>query len=137
MVLSQSVQDFNDKVAASPELQAQLREITSPMAFLALAKAEGFEMSPQDFGAIAQSAYQQWVGVLDNKLSGFFRQVHETKALDERLKTCPSTAAVIALAQDCGVDLSETELRHAAEVAEAVPGFSFEKLWFRGLGVMG
>ncbi len=106
------------------------------MAFLALAKAEGLELSPQDFGAIAQSAYQQWIDALDDKPSGFFRQVHESKALDERLKKCQSTAEVMALALDCGVDLSETELQHAADVAEAVPGFSFEKLWFRGLGLI-
>ena len=43
MMLSESVQAFNDKVAASPELRAQLRAVTNPMEFLALAKTEGFD----------------------------------------------------------------------------------------------
>jgi hypothetical protein len=44
---------------------------------------------------------------------------------------------VIILAQECGVKLAEDDLKQAAMVAESIPGFSFEKLWFRGLGLMG
>jgi predicted ribosomally synthesized peptide with nif11-like leader len=136
-MLSESVQAFNQKVAASPELQTQLRAVTSPMDFLALAKAEGLDLTGQDFQTIVQQAYQQWIGQLDPKLSGFFSQVRNDKKLDLRLKTCRSITDVIALAQECGVNLSVDELQQAATVAEAIAGFSFEKLWFRGLGSIG
>lgn len=136
-MLSQSVQAFNDRVAASPELQAKLRAITSPMDFLSLAKAEGLDLSGQDFQMIVQQAYQQWCEKLDPKMSDFFRQVHNDKELDNKLKTCRSSHDVITLAENCGIQLSEDELQQAAVIAESIPGFSFEKLWFRGLGLLG
>ena len=132
----ESVQAFNDKVAASPELQAQLRSVTSPMEFLALAKAEGFDLTGQDFQAIVQSAFQQWLEKLAPKLREFFSQVQSTQELDAQLKGCQSTTDVIALAQQCNIELSEADLQQAAAAAAAVPGFSFEKLWFSGLGLI-
>lgn len=133
---SESVQAFNNKVAASPELQAQIRDITNPMEFLALAKTEGFDLTGQDFQGMVQAAYQQWLDRLDPKMRAFFSQVHGTKTLDDQLKTCQSPADAIALGQQCGVELSEADLKQAAAEAEAVPGFSFEKLWFRKLGLI-
>ena len=47
-----SVQAFNEKVVASPALQAKLHAVASPMDFLALAKAEGFDLTPQDLKEI-------------------------------------------------------------------------------------
>lgn len=132
-MLSQSVQAFNDKVAASPELQTQLRAINSPLDFLCWAKSAGLDLTAEDFQFIVQQAYQQWIGALDLKMSGFFHQVHSNKELDDKLKVCQSVEDVIALAQSCGVNLSVDELKQAAIVAESIPGFSFEKLWFRGL----
>jgi Nif11 domain len=133
-MLSKSVQDFNDRVAASLELQTKLRAITSPMDFLSLAKAEGLDLNGQDFQSMVQQAYQQWCETLNPKMSDFFRRVHNDKELDDKLKTCRSSNDVIALAQDCSIQLSSDELQQAAVLAEAIPGFSFEKLWFRGLG---
>jgi predicted ribosomally synthesized peptide with nif11-like leader len=135
-MLSTSVQAFNDRVAASPELQAKLRAVTSPMDFLALAKAEDIDFSGQDFQSMVQEAYQQWIAQLDPKMSGFFSQVRNEKALDNQLKACQSSTDAIALAQQCGVKLSEDDLQQAAIIAEAIPGFSFEKLWFRGVGLL-
>ena len=132
---SDAIQAFNAKVAASTELQAKLRAITSPVQFLSLAKEQGFELTGQELQAMAQKAYQQWLDALDLKLGAFFRQVHDTQALDDRLKTCRSVAEVIALGQDCGFELSAHDLDRAAAAAETVAGFSFEKLWFRGLGI--
>lgn len=133
-MLSESVRVFNDRVATSPELQTKLRAVTSPLDFLALAKAEGVDLSGQDFQMVVQQAYQQWIDRLDPKMSGFFSQVRSNKELDDRLKVCQSIADVIALGQQCGVDLSEDDLQQAATVAESIPGFSFEKLLFRRLG---
>ena len=95
-----------------------------------------FDLTGQDFQGIVQAAYQQWLDRLDPKMRNFFSQVHDTKALDEQLRTCQSTTDVIALGQQCGVEFSEADLKRAAAAAEAVPGFSFEKLWFRGLGLI-
>jgi predicted ribosomally synthesized peptide with nif11-like leader len=135
-MLSKSVQAFNDKVAASPELQTRLRTVTSPIDFLALAKSEGLDLSGEDFQMVVQQAYQEWVAQLAPKLSEFFSQVRSDKALEDRLKACQSSTDMIALAQQCGVKLSDDDLKQAATAAEAIPGFSFEKLWFRGLGLI-
>jgi predicted ribosomally synthesized peptide with nif11-like leader len=135
-MLSKSIQAFNDRVAADPQLQIEIRAITSPMDFLALAKSQGLDLTGQDFQVLAQQAYQQWIDWLDPKMGSFFSQIHEQKALDERLKVCQSSHDVIILAQECGVKLSEDDLQQAAVVAETIPGFSFEKLWFRGLGLI-
>jgi predicted ribosomally synthesized peptide with nif11-like leader len=135
-MLSNSVQAFNDKVAADPALQTKLRALTSPLEFLALAKSEGLDLTGQDFQVLVQQAYQQWIGQLDPKLSSFFSHVHDRKELDDRLKVCQSSRDVIELAQECGVMVSEDDLQQAAMVAEAISGFSFEKLWFRGLGLI-
>jgi predicted ribosomally synthesized peptide with nif11-like leader len=135
-MLSNSVQAFNDKVATSPALQTKLRSITTPLDFLALAKSEGLDLSGEDFQILVQQAYQQWIEKLDPKMSGLFSQIHGEKELDNRLRVCQSSHDVIELAQECGVNLSEDNLQRGAMVAEAIPGFSFEKLWFRGLGLI-
>jgi predicted ribosomally synthesized peptide with nif11-like leader len=135
-MLSNSVQAFNDKVAADPALQTKLRAITSPVDFLALAKSEGLDLTDQDFQVLVQQAYQQWIEKLEPKMSSFFSQIHDRKELDDRLKVCQSSRDVIELAQECGVMVSEDDLQQAAMVAEAISGFSFEKLWFRGLGLI-
>jgi predicted ribosomally synthesized peptide with nif11-like leader len=135
-MLFNSVQAFNDKVVADPALQTKLRAITSPVDFLAFAKSEGLDLSGQDFQILAQQAYQQWIGQLDPKMSSFFSQLHKQKELDDKFKICQSSHDVIELAQECGVKLAEDELKQAAMVAETIPGFSFEKLWFRGLGLI-
>jgi predicted ribosomally synthesized peptide with nif11-like leader len=135
-MLSKSIQAFNDRVAADPALQTKLRSITSPLDFLALAKIEGLDLTGEDFQILVRQAYQQWIENLDPKMSGFFSQIHGEKELDDRLKVCQSSRDVIELAQECGVKLSEDELQRAAIMAETIPGFSFEKLWFRGLGLI-
>ncbi len=135
-MISESVRAFNDRVAISPELQAQLSAVTSPVDFLALAKTEGCDLSIQDFQMVVQQAYRQWIDRLSPKLSEFFSRVRHEPDLDERLKICQSSAEAIALAQQCGIELSAEDLQQAATVAESIPGFSFEKLWFRRIGLM-
>ena len=130
---SELVKAFNDRVAASPELQAKLDAITSPVDFFALAKAEGFDLTPQDFQALVQQAYQRWIEQLDPKMREFFSQLQNDRNLNNQLKNCQSTAEAIALAQRCGLELSEVDLQQAAAIAKSIPGFSFEKLWFNRL----
>lgn len=133
---SESIQRFNDTLAASPELQAKLRAVTSPLEFLALAKAEGCELSGADLGIIAQTAFQTWCDRLDPKTQRFFTQVRNTPALDKQLKQCKTAADAIALAHHCNIDLSAADLQQAAQTAATISGFSFEKLWFKHLGLL-
>ncbi len=133
---TETVQAFHDRVAASPELQTKLNAITSAPAFLALAQAEGFDFTGHDFQLIAQQSYQQWIERLDPRISAFFSQVRNTAELDKQLTACRLLTDVRALAQRCGVELSEDDLSQAAMAAAAIPGFSFEKLWFKGLGLI-
>jgi predicted ribosomally synthesized peptide with nif11-like leader len=136
-MLSHSAQAFNEKIADSPELQTKLQNISSPIDFLALAKAEGFDLDFPDLQAIAQEAFQQWLERLPAKTREFFRAVHNDTILNDQLKTCQSPAEAIALAQQCGIDLTEDDLKQAAIAAESVNGFSFEKIWFRRLKLLG
>jgi predicted ribosomally synthesized peptide with nif11-like leader len=136
-MLSKSIQAFNDKLAADSALQTKFRALTSPLEFLALAKSEGLDLTGQDFQTLVQQAYQQWIDRLDPKMSAFFSQIHEKRELDDKLKACRSSHDVIILAQAYGVKLSGDDLQRSAMVAENIPGFSFEKVWFRGLGLIG
>ena len=89
-----------------------------------------------DLQAIAQEAFQQWLEWLPPKTSQFFRTVRNDQTLDSQLKTCQSPAEAIALAERCGIELTEDDLKQAAIVAESINGFSFEKLWIRRLGLL-
>jgi predicted ribosomally synthesized peptide with nif11-like leader len=135
-MVADSLQALNEKIAADPEIQAKLRAIKSPMEFLSLAQTVGFDLTGADLQTLAQQAHQRWIEKLPAKQAAFFTQVRATRALDDQLKTCRSIAEVIALAKGCHVGLSAAELTQAAAVAAAIPGFSFEKLWFSSLGLM-
>jgi predicted ribosomally synthesized peptide with nif11-like leader len=135
-MLSDRAQAFNEKIATSPELQTKLQNISSPIDFLTLAKAEGFDLDFPDLQAIAQEAFERWLERLPLKAREFFRTVHNNKTLNSQVKTCQSSAEAIALAQQCGIDLTEDDLKQAAIAAESVNGFSFEKLWFRKLKLL-
>jgi predicted ribosomally synthesized peptide with nif11-like leader len=136
-MLSHSAQAFNKKIATSPEFQTKLHNISSPIDFLALAQAEGFDLDLPDLQTLAQEAFQDWLKQLPSKTREFFYTVRNDKTLDSQLKTCQSPAEAIALATQCGFQLSEDDLKQAASAAESIDGFSFEKLWFRGLGLLG
>jgi predicted ribosomally synthesized peptide with nif11-like leader len=131
-----SWQAFNAKIANSSELQAQARAIVSPMELLAFAQAQGIELTGADLSAIAQNAYQQWITTLDGNVRQFFETVHTNPELNESLKQCQTPEDAIALGQRCGVKLTVTDLQQAALQADAIIGFSFERLWFRNLGLI-
>jgi predicted ribosomally synthesized peptide with nif11-like leader len=131
-----SWQAFNAKVAESPELREKLKLVTSPVELFGLAKEQGLELTGEDLQAIAQNAYQQWLSSLKGQVRVFFAKVHTDPELNQKLKQCQTTEAAIALGQDCGIALTPADLRQAAAAAEAVAGFSFEKLWFKQLGLL-
>ena len=132
---SESIQAFNDKVADSPALQEQLRSITSPIDLIALAKEQGCELTGSDLQQIAQQAYQQWIDRLSDSARRFFEQARTTPFIDQQLKQCRTPIEVLAQAKAEGLELTEADLQQTAAAAEAIEGFSFEKLWFRGLGL--
>jgi Nif11 domain len=131
-----SWQAFNAKLAESPELQAKVEAMTSPLELFALAKAEGDELTAEDMQAIAQNAYQEWISSLEGQVRDFFIKAQIDPALNQQLKQCATPAAAIALAKTCEIELTEADLRQAATAAGAIVGFSFEKLWFRQLGLL-
>lgn len=133
---SHSIAQFHEKVAASPELQMRLRSIASPVELIALAQEYGCELDGNDLQEIAQQAYQQWVTQLADASRSFFEAAQANAAINQTLKQCRTPAEVIALAKEFGFDLTIADLAQAATIAETVPGFSFEKLWFRGLGLL-
>jgi predicted ribosomally synthesized peptide with nif11-like leader len=135
-MLSESLQAFNHQIAASSELQAKLNAVNSPIDFLTLAKTAGYDLTPQDFQTLVQQAHQQWIERLDPQTSQFFSQVHGDQHLNDQLKNCQSSADAIALAHQCGIELSVDDLQQAAAIAESIVGFSFEKRWFRQLGLI-
>lgn len=131
-----SVAAFNAKVAASVELQARLRAIASPVDLVNFAREQGIELTSADLQAIAQTAYQQWINHLNPAVRPFFEQAQVMPALNAQLKQCQTPADALGLAQRSGFDLTIADLQHAAAIAESIPGFSFEKLWFRNLGLL-
>jgi predicted ribosomally synthesized peptide with nif11-like leader len=131
-----SWQAFNAKVAESLELREKLKSITSPVELFGLAKEQGLELTGEDLQAIAQNAYQQWLSSLEGQVRAFFAKVHTDPELNQQLKQCQTTADAIALAKACAIELTTADLSQAAIAAEAVAGFSFEKLWFKKLGLI-
>lgn len=77
-----------------------------------------------------------WVITLDPHVRSFFDRAQQSPELNDKLKQCQSPAATIDLATRYGFELSERDLQQAAIAATAIPGFSFEKLWFRNLGLL-
>lgn len=135
-MLSQTAQSFNAAVAASPALQARLHAIQSPLELLTLAQEQGFALTGADLQAIAQTAYQQWLSGLNAQTRPFFEHAQADATTNQKLKQCETVAEAIALAAECGLELALTDLQQAAAVAANIPGFSFEKLWFRRLGLL-
>lgn len=130
-----SWQAFNQRVVESADLQQAIAALTTPVQLFELARQCGIELTGEDMQAIAQNAYHQWINTLDGNNRLFFEQAHTDPALNERLKQCSSPTEAIALAQECNIQLTEADLQQAATSAASISGFSFEKLWFRKLGL--
>ena len=131
---SANVRAFDRLIAASPALQAQLEQIRDPIELITLAKAEGVELTGEDMREIAQTAYHAWVVTLAPPVRSFFELAQESAELNNELKQCRSLPEAIDLANRNGFTLTAIDFQQAATAAAGIPGFSFEKLWFRNLG---
>ncbi len=132
---SRSLEEFNAKIAASAELQERVRTVQSPFELITLAQEQGLELTRDDLQEIARTAYQQWIILLDGQTRAFFEQADLLPDLNQKLKQCQSPEAAIDLAREYGFDLTISDLQQAAAAAQTIAGFSFEKLWFKNLGL--
>ena len=135
-MLSETTQKFNEHLAQSNDLQIKLRAIKSPLDLVNIAKQEGFELSIEDLKELAQQAYQQWLANLTPQMSLFFEKIHLNPELNHQLHQCQSLDDLISLADQCGFEITASNLKLAAQVAESIKGFSFEKLFFQNLGLI-
>ncbi len=133
---SSTVRSFYLLVERSPELRSQLELVRFPLELINLARVVGVELTNEDVREIAQTAYQNWVINIDPHVRSFFDRAQQSVELNDELRQCQSPAAAIDLATRYGFELSERDLQHAATAATAISGFSFEKLWFRNLGLL-
>jgi Nif11 domain len=133
---SSNVRDFYLLVERVPELRSRLELVRLPLELINLAREQGIELTGEDVREIAQTAYQNWVATLDPHVRSFFDRAQQSVALNDELKQCQSPAAAIDLATRYGFELSERDLHQAATAATAILGFSFEKLWFKNLGLL-
>ncbi len=127
---------FNLRVEQSLELQAGLEQIRSPIDLMNLARAEGLELTGEDLQEIAQTAYQDWVVTLDLPMRSFFELAQQSAELNQQMKQCQTPADALDLATSNGFHLTAIDFQQAATAAAAITGFSFEKLWFRNLGLL-
>lgn len=134
--LSATAQAFSQHLDRSPALQEQIRQFTSPMDLVQLAQAEGFDLAPPDVIAIAQTAYYTWLHQISPQFQPLFETLRTNEAVGVRHKSCHTPQDVLDLATDLGYALTLADLQTLAEAAATVPGFSCEKLWFRGLGLI-
>jgi hypothetical protein len=131
-----NAQAFNLRVEQSLELQAQLEQIRSPIDLMNLARSIGVELTGADMREIAQTAYHTWVVTLDLPMRSFFELAQQSAELNQELKQCQTLADAIDLATRYGFHLTSIDFQQAATAAATIGGFSFEKLWFRNLGLL-
>jgi hypothetical protein len=131
-----NARSFDLLVNSSPELQARVERVRSPIELIDLARAEGVELTGEDLREIAQTAYHAWVITLTEPVRGFFELAQQSEELNHQLKQCQSPSDALDLANRYGFALTADDVRQAATAAAAIAGFSFEKLWFRKLGLL-
>ncbi|MGB7414106.1 MAG: Nif11 family protein, partial [Thermosynechococcaceae cyanobacterium] len=78
-MLSQTVQDFSQRIAASPNLKARIRGMTSVGEFMGLSHELGFQLTGDDLKSLAQQTYQQWLTKLPPHSRSFFEQIHDNE----------------------------------------------------------
>jgi len=133
---SQALQKFKDQISQSTDLQEKIDLVQSPVDLIFLAKAIGIELTNDDLKGIAQTAFHQWVSQLSGAIQNFFETAQNNQELNQRLRQCQSSSDVVALAKEYQFEFSEVDLQRAATLSQELEGFSFEKLWFKQLGVI-
>lgn len=133
---SPAIQDFNQKFAQSPELQQQIAAVESVPQLMAVLQVWECNLTGPEIVTLAQAAYQCWLDALDPGIQPFFVEAHNNKTINQSIEQCKNPEDVVVLAANHGFQLTVADLERAAIAASQVEGFSFEKLWFKGLGLM-
>ncbi len=135
-MLSKTIEEFNEYISDSPTLQKKLRSIKIPPDFINIAKQEGFEITLEDFKALAQHNYQEWKKNIDSPSRIFFEKVHLSPELNQELHECYYADDIINLSHKYNCSITLSNLQSAIDVAKSIKGFSFEKLFFQNLGMI-
>ncbi|MEL6130532.1 MAG: Nif11-like leader peptide family RiPP precursor [Cyanobacteria bacterium J06628_4] len=133
---SPAIQDFNQKFAQSPELRQQIGNVDSVPQLIALLQEWDCHLTGPELVTLAQQAYQTWLASLDLAVRPFFVEAHNNPTLNKAIETCNTPNDVVVLAKTHGFQLSEADLQAAASAAMKIEGFSFEKIWFKSLGLL-
>jgi len=133
---SQALQEFKVQISQSVNLQEKIDLIQSPVELILLAKTIGLELTNDDLKEIAQTAFHQWVSQLSGSIQNFFETAKNNQELNQRVRQCKSSTDVITLAKEYQFAFSEADLQQAAALSQKLEGFSFEKLWFKELGLI-
>ena len=132
---SPAIQDFNRKFSDFAELRQNISAVQSLPEFIAVLQDWECHLTGAELVTLAQQAYQTWLDCLDPKVQPFFAEAHQNKALNQAIEDCRNPNDVVVLAKSYGFELTESDITTAAEAAYKIEGFSFEKLWFKGLGL--
>ena len=133
--MSKPIDAFHQKFAESSEFRKQIRKVESLPQFLAILEEWGCELSGPEIVNLAQTAFQKWISKLESDVQSFFQEAHTNHTLNRAIESCRNIQDAVELANRHGFHLSEIDLIHAAAEAHKIDGFSFEKLWFRSLGL--
>ncbi len=133
---SPAIQDFNQKFSQFPEFRQKIADTSSVPELMTVLQEWGCQLTGPQIVTLAQQAYQDWLAFLSPTAQRFFVESHENETLNKAIETCKSPEDVMALAKTHGFSLSKADLQTAAIAAAKIEGFSFEKLWFKQLGLL-
>lgn len=132
---SPAIQDFNQKFDQSSELRQKIGTVESVPQLMAVLQEWDCHLTGPELVVLAQQAYQTWLASLDLTVRPFFVEAHNNETLNKAIETCTTPNDVVVLAKTHGFQLSEADLQAAADAAANIEGFSFEKIWFKSLGL--
>ena len=133
---SSAIQDFNQKFAQSAELRQKIGQVESVPQLIGLLQEWDISLTGPELMSLAQQSYQTWLASLSATVRPFFVEAHDNKTLNKAIETCSTPHDVVILAKAHGFQLSESDLQTAAAAAAKIEGFSFEKVWFKSLGLL-
>ncbi|MFZ9736709.1 MAG: Nif11-like leader peptide family natural product precursor [Prochlorotrichaceae cyanobacterium] len=131
-----AIQDFHQKFAHSADLRRQIKAVKSLPEMMALLQSWDIHLTRDELQTLAQNSFETWLASLNPLTQAFFLQARQDKALNIAVESCKAANDVVRLARSYGYHLTETDLAEAAQAANQIQGFSFEKIWFKHLGLL-
>lgn len=131
-----AIQDFYQKFAQSAELRSQIQRIESLPQLLELLQTWNIHLTGEQLQTLAKTAFDTWILTLEPPIQDFFLRVRQDQSLNVAIENCRHPQDVVILANAYGYTLTEIDIQEAAEMAARIEGFSFEKLWFKRLGLI-